>query len=379
VSRPRIGEAVEPEAKAPETYDHGVLKSLLGAWALSACSAPETAAVEAHLTDCAGCADEALRLRDAVELLHPPDSLDLPPGLRTQVLTGCLGRRPPRIPVPEWAKPYDAETARLDALLGDMGEAEWDTAVRLHWADGERYLTPCGVLAHLGSVDGIVAVSLGLSDPLGPEAPRTASARTDAAVDRCRSQPHRFVRGQWRAQSREIVRTLSFAEAGTAEQPVDFVEFTMETRDAMISRAFACWMHADDIATAVDYPYPPPASAHLNRMVDLAARKLSDTLADRRRAGPAAPPRRLTKAGATGRTLHLEIEGDGGGDWYIPLDPPAAAPSPRDLVAHVALDSLEFCQLVAGHVLPQDAAAGAEGDPRAVRDVLLAAAALSSL
>ena len=51
-------------------YDHRRLKSLLGAWALAACAPEETAAVEAHLTDCATCADEALRLRDAVRL--PP-------------------------------------------------------------------------------------------------------------------------------------------------------------------------------------------------------------------------------------------------------------------------------------------------------------------
>ncbi len=111
-------------APAPAPPPHRVLKSLLGAWALAACSAEETAAVEDHLTDCAPCADEALRLRDAVGLLHPADPLDLDPLLRSRVLEGCLGRRPARIPVPEWAAPYDAETAKLDALLSDMGQAE---------------------------------------------------------------------------------------------------------------------------------------------------------------------------------------------------------------------------------------------------------------
>ncbi len=103
---------------------HQVLASLLGAWALAACSAEETAAVEEHLTSCAPCADEALRLRDAVGLLHTDGSLDLDPTLRDRVLDGCLGRRPARIPVPSWAAPYDAETARLDALLRDIGNAE---------------------------------------------------------------------------------------------------------------------------------------------------------------------------------------------------------------------------------------------------------------
>ncbi|NEE34621.1 immediate early protein, partial [Streptomyces sp. SID7982] len=105
---------------------------------MSACSAEETAAVEDHLTGCAPCADEALRLRDAVGLLHTDGSLDLDPTLRTRVLDGCFGRRPARIPVPEWAAPYDAETARLDALLRDIGDSEWHAPVRLQWFEEER-------------------------------------------------------------------------------------------------------------------------------------------------------------------------------------------------------------------------------------------------
>ncbi|NED75002.1 MDMPI N domain containing protein, partial [Streptomyces sp. SID9944] len=105
-----------------------------------------------------------------VGLLHPPESLDLDPGLRTRVLEGCLERRPARIPVPAWAAPYDAETARLDALLQDIRDSEWHAPVRLRWFEGEsaasRRTTVAGVIAHLMSVDGLVAVALGLADPL---------------------------------------------------------------------------------------------------------------------------------------------------------------------------------------------------------------------
>ncbi|MGW3633635.1 zf-HC2 domain-containing protein, partial [Streptomyces sp. NPDC005122] len=124
-------------APAPLVLEHRVLKSLLGAWALAACSGEETAAVEEHLGECGACADEALRLRGAVGLLHPPESLDLDPALRTRVLESCLDRRPPRIPVPEWAAPYDAETARLDALLQDIADAEWHAPVRLRWFEDD--------------------------------------------------------------------------------------------------------------------------------------------------------------------------------------------------------------------------------------------------
>ncbi|THA25879.1 MDMPI N domain containing protein [Streptomyces sp. RKND-216] len=398
---PRSGGPVPPDAAPPRLaplnagpvphgYSHGLLKSLLGAWALAACSAEETAAVEAHLTDCTGCADEALRLRDAVGLLHPEDGLDLDPMLRSEVLEGCLSRRPARIPVPEWATPYDAETARLDALLHDLAEVEWRAPVRLRWFDGlrhaERTTTVGGVLGHLSVVDGTVAATLGLPDPLHPEALRAdarPSARTDPTARTeasWRTEPAaRRARGQWRDQRHALIRTVSFGGDRTPGLPVPYGDFSLPMRDAFLDRAFECWVHAGDIADAIDYPYGPPAAPHLWRMLDLAARLLPVSLAARRRAGLASPARTLGAAGAPGRSLHLEVEGPGGGDWYVPLDSPGATGSPEHAVAHVALDGLEFCQLAAGHVAPEEAAAGHDGDREAVRDVLFAAASLSRM
>ncbi|WP_374991197.1 zf-HC2 domain-containing protein [Streptomyces sp. LHD-70] len=375
-------------APAPPVLEHKVLKSLLGAWALAACSAEEAAAVELHLGGCGACADEALRLRDAVGLLHPEESLDLDPGLRSRVLAGCLDRRPPRIPVPDWAAPYDAETARLDALLQDFGNGEWHAPVQLKWYEGDeavtRRTTVAGVIAHLLTVDGLVATTLGLDDPL-PEAARAAltgtspAERTEAYWNASRFPATRGVRLPWREQSHTVIRTVSFAGGGSAELAVPYGEFTLPLRDSMLDRAFECWVHAGDIADAVDYPYQPPAPRHLNRMIDLAARMLPGALADRRRAGLAAPAKELVAAGAPGRSLRLEVEGHGGGEWLIPLDSPGAAASQECEVAHVALDGVEFCRLAAGHVPPEDAAAGQVGDREAIRDVLSAAAALSRM
>ncbi|KAF4405134.1 hypothetical protein GCU69_32245 [Streptomyces lycii] len=377
----------EPPRAAVPRLGHGVLKSLLGAWALAACSAEETAAVEEHLTDCAPCADEALRLRDAVRLLHPEDNLDLDPLLRSRVLEGCLGRRPARIPVPGWAAPYDAETARLDALLNDMGEAEWRAPVRLTWYDGRqersRDVTVAGVVGHLMTVDGMVATALGLGDPLGDatpaDGPATPTGRTEAYWHRNADAPPGEVRERWREQSHTLVRTVSFAGGAGTERTVPYGPVSLPLSDAFLDRAFGCWVHAGDIADAVDYPYEPPAPAHLHRMIDLAVRVLPEALAARRRKGLAGPPRELVTAGSPGRTLHLEVEGSGGGHWYVALDSPAAVPSPEHAVAHVALDGAEFCRLAAGHVPPEEAAAGQDGDREAIRDVLSAAASLSRL
>lgn len=402
---------------SPDPLPHNTLKSLLGAWALAACSAEESAAVEAHLTDCAGCADEALRLRDAVGLLHHDGDLDLDPLLRSRVLADCLGRRPARIPVPEWALPYDGETARLDALLRDIDEADWRAPVRLRWfEDGgvaERHTTVAGVIEHLYAVDGLVAAALGLPDPLAtPRGPGSASERTEAlwragqptaddaparpeateaslvGADRATGLgkgPPEAVRRAWREQGRTLIRTISFASRGVSELTVRYPSaYTyrggrLSLRDAFLERAFECWVHAGDIADAVDYPYAPPVSAHLHLMIDLAARLLPEALAERRRTGRAAPARGLVAAGAPGRTLHLEVEGNGGGHWYIPLDSPAAAGSPTEVVAHIALDRDAFYQLAAGHVAPEEAAVGQLGDSEAIRDVLFATASLSRL
>ncbi|MFE0174225.1 MDMPI N domain containing protein [Streptomyces sp. NPDC059002] len=397
-----------PVPPVPLVLEHRVLKSLLGAWALAACSAEESAAVEDHLGDCGPCAEEALRLRDAVGLLHPEESLDLDPGLRTRVLESCLDRRPPRIPVPEWAVPYDAETARLDALLQDIGDSEWHAPVRLRWFEDDgpvtRKTTVAGVIAHLVAVDGLVGLALGLDDPLGPDAkgPHDPVHRTEAYWRASSFPPTRAVRGPWRDQTHELIRTVSFAGGGSGRLPVPYgtvsahgpapgashgpapgteerQKIELPLRDSMVDRAFECWIHAGDIADAVDYPYAPPAPRHLHRMIDLAARMLPGTLADRRRSGLAAPSRGLVAAGAPGRSLRLEIEGLGGGEWFIPLDSPAAIASAEHEVAHVALDGVEFCRLAAGHVSPEEAAAGQDGDREAIRDVLFAAASLSRM
>ena len=421
--QPRPQQGSDPVLRRPPSvpdriphYDHGTLKSLLGAWALSACLRDEALAVEVHLTDCASCAQEALRLRDAVGLLHQEESLDLDPLLRARVLEGCLGRRPARIPVPDWAGPYDAETARLDALLRDLGDGYWTAPVQLKWFDGapvSQQFTVGQVIAHLTAVDSLVARALGLPAPLAESPPgqgqdqgqgqdnskgqarpsrirfRRSRAETELPVDPWKRTAAHWAAQQhlpgdalhtlWREQSHHLVRTISFAGGGVAGLDVDYGNFELPLRDAFLDRAFECWIHATDIADAVDYPYNPPAPRHLHKMIDLAARMLPGALAERRRAGLTTSPTRLGAVGAPGRSLRLEIEGEGGGNWYLPLDSPGAVASKEETVAHVAMDGVEFCQLAAGHVEPERTAAGQLGDRAVIRDVLFAAASLSRL
>lgn len=68
-----------------------------------------------------------------------------------------------------------------------------------------------------------------------------------------------------------------------------------------------------------------------------------------------------------------------GGRWNISLDSPGAVASEDNIVAEIAVDQLDFCQLAVGHLAPERIATGAYGDQAAIRDVLFAAASLSRL
>ncbi|BFV57745.1 zf-HC2 domain-containing protein [Kitasatospora sp. CMC57] len=359
---------------------HEAYRSLLGAWALDACPRREAAELAQHLAGCPDCAEEATRLRNAAGRLSPDEPLDPSSSLRRQVLDWCLARRPAQLPVPDWAAPYATETAKLDALLRDLGHEEWQEVAELPWYGGVQRWRPAEVLGHLTAVDGYLAPGLGLPDPV-PGTATTAPARVPAqhgvpvegspaagVLERTirllaaqTGQDPGTVRAQWRRQGHALVRSAALRPRGGAA--VDFGFARLPLRDAFVDRAFECWVHGDDIARAVDYPYPPPLPRHLRLMVDLAVRMLPVALAAAR--SPAAGP---------GRVLRLVIEGPASGEWLIPLDGAGTAGPP---VAELVLDGIEFCNLVAAHRDPDRIPAGEHGDRGAIREVLRAAPLLS--
>ncbi|KJK57899.1 zf-HC2 domain-containing protein [Saccharothrix sp. ST-888] len=379
---------------------HEALRSLLGAWALDACPRREAAEVAQHLTLCPECAEEAARLRDAAARLSADDPLDPPGSLRQQVLDWCLARRPAGLPVPAWAAPYATETAKLDALLRDLGPEEWQEVAELPWHGGLQRWRPAEVLCHLTAVDGLLAPALGLPDPVagaaetasaadlvplpsGPAGPAQAPPQDGGRLgvlerserlmaDRAGYEPS-AVRSMWRRQSHALVRSAALKADGAA--PVDFGFATVPLRDAFLDRAFECWIHGDDIARAVDYPYPPPVPKHLRSMIDLAARMLPFALAALRRPEP--PPAEAGGSPVPGRVVRMVADGPGGGEWLIPLDGLESPPGRADPVASMVLDGLDFCRLAAAHHDPDHLMVGEFGDRAAIREVLRATLLLS--
>ncbi|MGW4648894.1 zf-HC2 domain-containing protein [Kitasatospora sp. NPDC004289] len=355
---------------------HEEYRSLLGAWALEACPRREAAEVGRHLAGCPECAEEAARLREAAGRLAAEDPLEPSETLRQQVLDWCLARRAPELPVPAWAAPYAAETAKLDALLRDLGPQEWQEVAELPWHGGVEHWRPAEVLAHLTAVDGYLAPALGLPDPVPrAEPPRVPAQRSPAAAVLERTErllaarPARevvAVRARWREQGHALVRAAALRPRGSAA--VDFGFARLPLRDAFVDRAFETWVHGEDVARAVDYPYPPPLARHLRLMVDLAARMLPLALA------AANPPDGPPQGGRPGRVVRLVIDGPAAGEWLVPLDGTAPEGPP---VAELVLDGLEFCSLAAAHRSPERIPAGQHGDRGAIAELLRAAPLLS--
>ncbi|MGF1425191.1 zf-HC2 domain-containing protein [Kitasatospora sp. LaBMicrA B282] len=366
--------------------EHETLRGLLGAWALRACPPEEGAELERHLAGCPECTEEGERLRRAAARLRADDPLDQPDGLRQQVLDFCLTRRAADHPLAPWAVPYAAETAKLDALLRDLGPAEWQEVAELPWHGGVLQRRPAEVLCHLAAVDGLLARALGLPDAV-PEPPlrvpeqgssraepfRELLERTDRLTAAQAAATPEAVRELWRAQSRAV---LQAASPQAADRSVSYGFATVPLRDAFLDRAFETWIHGEDVARAVDYPYAAPAPPHLRQLVDLAARMLPTALAGRRQAAYAGP----APAGAP-RTVRLVVEGPASGEWLIPLDgprPDAPGPEPMaDPVAELVIDGVEFCQLAAAHRDPDHLPVGEFGDRTAIRELLTAVPLLS--
>ncbi|MFJ9460219.1 zf-HC2 domain-containing protein [Kitasatospora sp. NPDC101447] len=401
---------------------HDALRSLLGAWALGACPTRDAADLEQHLRGCPECAEEGARLRDAAGWLSLDEPLDQPGSLRQQVLDWCLARRPAELPVPAWGMPYTAETAKLDALLRDLGPEEWQEVAELPWHGGTERLRPAEVLSRLTAVDGFLALALGLPDPVpaapGAPAPGAAAAATGRrvppqdpagppAVPRVPPQGGRYaaitartarllgdqgalppqsVRSRWRRQTHDLVRSAALAPQGNT--PVDYGCAVLPLRDAFVDRALECYVHGEDVARAVAYPYDPPAPQHLRQMVELVVRLLPRALAGLRAARPehAGAPAARDGGHPAARRLRLVVDGPASGEWLVPLDPadgtggsgsPDAGPPGGEPVASMVLDGLELCLLAAAHRDPDRLPVGEHGDRAAVREVLHALPLLS--
>jgi uncharacterized protein (TIGR03083 family) len=332
------------------THSHEAIHPLIGAWALDACTPEEAELVQAHLSSCAVCAEEARTLREtAAELggghLRPPAGL----GIRLRSAAHLRRRPAPR--APGYAKPYAAQVAALDLMLSGLPTGDWQRIAAY------EQMSVHDLLAHLIATDGLIAAALGVAVRPPVEPGTDAATRTVAIVAREKERPVDETRRSWRDQAEQLCLALPRRPNGATVR----LGFPMVVPDALLARAFETWIHTEDIAGATGSAATTPLPEHLHPMADLAARML-----------PKVTARRMPEA--DGRHVRLHLTGAGGGTWTVPVvsGHPAGEPD-----AEITADVVEFCRLVGGRRDPDAFPAELGGDTALARAWLAAAPSLA--
>ncbi|MFD0685299.1 maleylpyruvate isomerase family mycothiol-dependent enzyme [Actinomadura fibrosa] len=307
------------------THEH--VSSLLGAWALGACSDEETQAVIDHLAGCPACAEDSLMLGGTAELLGGVPPM---PTLREQTLDSARARRRPAPSAPPYAAPYAAQVSMLDALLAEVSGETWSTNVIYDWSVQD-------VVAHLSATDSVVADQLD-DDTNGPP---DVNARTAATLSVERTREPQQTRDAWREQAEALCARLD--EDGTRSVSL---QLAMPVRSAIVARAFETWVHSRDIALATGLHLPSPLPTHLHAIASLGVHVLPDALA-MREGRP-----------VDGETVRVDLSGPGGGSWDLPLGPDA----PGVPTVTLSLDATDFCLLAADRIPPDEVQADVAGD-----------------
>ncbi|XVQ15337.1 maleylpyruvate isomerase family mycothiol-dependent enzyme [Spirillospora sp. CA-255316] len=327
---------------------HPDVDGALAAWALDSCPPDEAARISEHVASCAGCSEDAVRLRGTAGLLAAVTRAAPPPELRAAVLSAALRRRRPGVAVDvamgvhgQLAGAYARQVARMDRLLASLTAADWRAPLPKY--DSVRHL-----VGHLIGNDAAFAGDLGLVPARAAHDPR----------------------GVWRAQADAVVRGFS-ADARLLEREASLAgarPVRAPARTGLVQRTFETWTHADDIRAVVGRPAEPPPGGHLRLIVEMAVPMLPQAM---RASGRARP----------GRTARLRLTGPGGGGWLVPLAPgtplpPGGPGGPAAVDVTVTAGAEEFCRLVANRRRPEAFPHVADGDAALAWDLLHAAATL---
>ncbi|MFB4265003.1 maleylpyruvate isomerase family mycothiol-dependent enzyme [Nonomuraea sp. GTA35] len=272
--------------------------------------------------------------------------------LRPQLLAGARARRRPAAPTAAWVEPYAGRVAAMDALLASAVDDDWSRIIVEGWTLQE-------LVAHLAAKDGLLAASVGapvLGPPIG--AADSLSRTSDVqAYERARSPEQ--TRRDWRAQADALCRHLAELPP-TTQATIDGLEAPVN--DHILARCLETWIHTSDAAETAEIRLPDPIARHIHPTADLCARLLPFTML-------------FGGVDGTGRTLHLTLTGEGGGEWRVALGVEDAGPGEPD--AHITADVKKFCFLLGGRGDPADFPADLEGDLALARDVLATAPTLS--
>jgi uncharacterized protein (TIGR03083 family) len=322
-----------------------VLEDLVGAYALDACDADETAALDEYLATDERAAVEVERLREAAAALAIVGARRPPVELRDRLLGAAADRVTPL----SAGDTLRSETARFDALLETLDADSLGIVT-------DNGLTVHDLVRHVEAVDNAFVEEAGAPHRpfIGPEdMEEITSSRLRAVGDESFDESL----ARFRATRAELIAI------GDRVEP--------ERRlgghgrdDTMLIRAFETWTHDDDIrrATGRDQVVPEPAA--MRAMAELSMRLLPLAL------GIHGTPR-------PDRTARVVLTGPGGGEWTVTC---AAGDVPHDGVDVVITASVvDWCRRFADRLPAADVPAAIDGDEALGRELLEAASVFAGL
>jgi uncharacterized protein (TIGR03083 family) len=273
----------------------------------------------------------------------------LPAELRQRVLDAATSARAVGRPAASPPRIAPVEAMRRAAVAFD------DTLLSLtptQWSQPAlRDLDVQGLVGHLIGMEHDVRRAL-LGDRDVADIDHVVSTQDEA--DGQIGLPVETTRLRWRLSLDETLDRVTDMDTST---PIALHGMRLPLGALLVVRAFELWTHENDIRRVAGLPPSDPDAQTLALMTDLAARML---------------PRGAAKAEVGAVELHLVLTGAGGGVWDVRLGDVADAAE-----VMVVADAADFCRLVADRLRPEELDVHATGDPAAVRDVLVAAAALA--
>ncbi len=240
---------------------------------------------------------------------------------------------------------YGARVRAMRALLDDLRPADWGRRVSPYeWSVH-------ALVAHLLVIERYTATRLGIDAPdvdgLDGRSDHHLTIGAATIVDELGREPE-VTAAAWAVAARRIVDLVTVPEA-RPDRPVRLHGWSFSLSSALVTRSLELWTHADDIRRAVGRPTERPPAEQLRTISAFSVRGLPFLV-------------QLRFPGAQVVPVRVVLTGDGGGTYDIGGE--------GDPVALVALDTADFCRLVAQRAAPRDLEIVREGDRRVIASLL---------
>ena len=326
---------------------HEEFEELLAAFALDACDADETTAIEQYMAAHPEVGHEVERLRTAAAGLAASDALAPPRDVRNGVLQRAREARAPRARTP--LEVHAEVESALAELLDELPASAHD----LPTLNG---LTVRELVAHLAAMESLLALWLGVPTLPGVD-DEDVVARTATVVAVTHDWSFPEVTALWR-RSMAAVRAAAPDDATSrwfgSEMPTDLV---------LVIRAFETWTHTDDIRRALGRALDLPSAAALRTMAEG-----SMTLV----------PSAMESSGLTrpGRTARFVLTGAGGGEWNVAMASGTEAGEPD---VALTLPVADWCRRFSERLSAEDLDVMVSGDRGLGADLIEAASVFASL